>query len=210
MKPFALTRGFGVVATAAVFAICFAAGGCALTDAYLDIGHAASAPKCSGASRVLVLGPITEKRPERVIVGVKKNGYGWDMAEVFLRKQQEPSIWVRKALAAKLTASGFKLADEGADAPPDAIRMHGVLQQFFVEPKVGFWSGEVHGIVVFELTVEMPDRRAFARRFVARYWTNEMVWLDSDLERALGNAANDSIDATSRALCELLLREEPT
>jgi hypothetical protein len=117
-----------------------ALSGCALTDVTIQPTTLAGAipPTNVGRDRVVVMEtPFVDGRgsPERC--GMKKNGYGMDTAAI--QCGVPPTDWVAGALTDGLQRAGFRVV-YGASPTPSTPRIQGQVTQFFVEPKLGFFT----------------------------------------------------------------------
>jgi hypothetical protein len=151
---------------------------------------------------------VVDVRPEGPHIGVKKNGYGMDSAEVVLDDGVEAAAWVRSALLEDLRSEGFEVV-VWSDAPGDAVLIHVELEQFFVEPENHFMTVELHAIVVFRLTVELPGGEAYARRFKGHRSSPFMLVTDGDIEPLVEVAAAEAVAAAGREICTLLAGARP-
>lgn len=119
--------------------------GCALTKAEIDVPYAQGAPAApvAGASGASVDVQTTDGRTtNRDRVGVKKNGYGMEMAPI-VAKNDLPAT-VTDAFKTELTARGFRMGTGGADVQVTLVR-------FYNDFKAGFFSGDAVATVAFDV-----------------------------------------------------------
>src|SRR5439155_1624960 len=116
-----------------------AAGGCSVTQLTLAtpehraVSAAAKRPAGGGAREVVLAQPFVDERPIVLRCGMKKNRFGGDTADVLCASP--PNVWLAQLLRTELLADGYRVTPVGEVAGPAAIRIDGLLRQFFVEPK---------------------------------------------------------------------------
>ena len=180
--------------------------GCVLIPSRLDLVHRTSAVRCPRPLRV-VLQKALDQRPQNNRIGVKKNGYGMDMANIYIDDSSGGvANWLTVGLRKQFTKSGIEVLPATEGMARDFPSVTAVVKEFFVEPTVGFTIG-VHSLVLVELMAEFPDGRRFARLFKGYVKDNGMVVTDSDYVEGLESAAADVFRKGAQTLCTLLSRE---
>jgi uncharacterized lipoprotein YajG len=159
-------------------------GGCATIDSTISVAHAKpiAATHLSSAHDVSVEAVRTPATAGTDRQGVKKNGYGHDSASIFT--EPKPDQIVQLALASELTRAGFNV---GKDSP-NAIRVE--IQQFFAEPEVGAFAGDVYAVVDATVWVALEPNK-LKRRFVGIGKVTTLVWADDSYKTAFEFALQD-------------------
>ena len=159
-------------------------GGCATIDSTIPVAHAKpiAATHLSAARDVSVEAVRTPATAGTDRQGVKKNGYGHDSASIFT--EPKPDKIVQLALAEELSRAGFNI---GKDSP-NAIRVE--IQQFFAEPEVGAFAGDVFAIVDATVLVGLEPNK-LKRRFMGIGKVTTLVWADDSYKTAFELALQD-------------------
>jgi uncharacterized lipoprotein YajG len=129
--------------------------GCALTKDRVDIGYTpmANAPKVSGGGSVSVT--ASDQRPDKSRVGVKKNGYGMEMAPI--ESKRAVSDYVQNAIEAELKNRGFRIGE--------GRRVNVSIRRFANDFKMGFFAGDA--VAELEMEVTVPGT-GFSKRIDSR------------------------------------------
>jgi hypothetical protein len=79
-----------------------------------------------------------------------------------------------------------------------------VVEQFFVEPAVGFWGADMAARTAVVIQVYWPTvNRMFERRFVGNIETFEMLWTDDTFESALRKSAQLALGQATASLRDM-------
>lgn len=148
---------------------CLLLGGCAFTDATVDIKPSPvfTAP-LTADGYAFRLGPVLDRRPDTSRIGCKKSGLGGESAGIFLSVPLDQ--WFSEQLSLQLQAAGLRPARSGED---NAVRIELDVLNFFTEPDMGL-TIDIFAVVHAEIRVYFPDGSTFARRFAA---TNDHIYL---------------------------------
>jgi uncharacterized lipoprotein YajG len=131
--------------------------------------------------------PVFQNEPKAI--GVKKNGYGQEMARIYLSENIED--WLKKSFEQELKAAGFNVVDTRKN---EVVNMTLNVRQLFVEPWVGFWSADVIGILKIEVKVEVPDKDSYyIRKFVTYDKLTTIAWPDFVFETRIANLVQRTI-----------------
>jgi uncharacterized lipoprotein YajG len=133
--------------TLASLALLVACSGCALTKAEITVPYvpAASAAPLPGVSGATTSVETTDGRTAyRDRIGVKKNGYGMEMAAIV--SQNDLPTSVTDAFRQELAARGFHIAPGGADVQIELVH-------FFNDFKLGLFAGDAVANVAFNVKV---------------------------------------------------------
>jgi uncharacterized lipoprotein YajG len=125
--------------------------GCALTKADIEVPYVPGAPAApvAGASGAPVDVRTTDGRTtNRDRVGVKKNGYGMEMASIVATNDLPATV--TGAFKTELAARGFGFGTGGADVQVALVR-------FYNDFKTGFFSGDAAATVAFNVKVVGRD-----------------------------------------------------
>ena len=140
-----MTGMIRVLMSLALLAVC---SGCALTTAEIDVPYVAAAPatQVAGAAGATVDVQTTDGRTTyRDRVGVKKNGYGMEMASIVAKNNLTATL--TGAFETELTSRGFRVGAGGADVRVTLVR-------FYNDFKPGFFSGDAAATVAFDVKVQ--------------------------------------------------------
>jgi len=159
--------------------------GCAVVDSTIAVSH----------ERPIALTQLTAARDvsvETVQVpfasgiqreGVKKNGWGHESASIFT--DPKPDSIVQQALSSELKRAGFNVVGKGS-----ANLVQVEIRQFFAEPEVGMWAGDVYAVVDATVSVTLPQSKV-KRRFTGIGKVTTMVWADGSFRDAFQIALQD-------------------
>jgi uncharacterized lipoprotein YajG len=155
--------------------------GCALTSASIDIPYqplAQAAPVQSAAAATVFITATDERTTNRDRVGVKKNGYGMEMAAITASSDIPGSVVA--AFSQELSARGFKLGKGGASLKIEVV-------QFYNDFKIGFLSGDADSTVAFNIKITAPNGTiAFSK-----YYSGAGV--NPNIQLAGGSEARDAL-----------------
>ncbi|MFG1501095.1 YajG family lipoprotein [Halobacteriovorax sp. XZX-3] len=169
---------------------------CAFTDVNIRNEYSSrTVKKTKNNVRVYVHVDNKESRT----VGVKKNGYGVDTAQVYLPRAQ--SRWLKSAIENELGAQGFAIV---ANRKRSEVVLDVKINQLFVEPDVGFWAASLVGIADLNVRVKVKTGHEYERNFVEVEETTEMIWSDSDIAERFNGAVSMCLSDISVRLNELV------
>ena len=159
-------------------------GGCATVDSTIAIAHERSIPATHLSTAREVSVETTRTVPATGIdrEGVKKNGFGQDSASIFT--EPKPDQIVQQALAAELGRAGFNVGK----GSPNLVRVE--IHQFFVEPEVGIWAGDVYAVVDATVSVSLEASKV-KRRFNGIGKVTTLIWADGSYQEAFQLALQD-------------------
>jgi uncharacterized lipoprotein YajG len=159
-------------------------GGCATVDSTIAVAHERpiAAPHLSAAREVSVEAVRTVPATGIDRDGVKKNGYGQDSASIFT--EPKPDQIVQQALAAELGRAGFNVGK----GSPNLVRVE--IHQFFLEPEVGIWAGDVYAVVDATISVTLEPSK-MKRRFNGIGRVTTLIWTDGSYQEAFQLALRD-------------------
>lgn len=139
-------------------------GGCAFTDATINVRYPETAPSRAALGAVpprrIEIGPVQDKRPETDKIGYKRNGFNQKTAKISTEKPV-PEI-VREALAAELTKNGHTVG--GADAE---LVLSADVTEFWLDIGVGVFTIDFVGATGVE--VRLRDKKSDAEVTTRRY-----------------------------------------
>jgi len=159
-------------------------GGCATVDSTIAVAHEKpiAATRLSAAREVSVETVRTAAATGIDRDGVKKNGFGQDSASIFT--EPRPDRIVQQALAAELGRAGFNVGKSSANI----IRVE--IHQFFAEPEVGIFAGDVYAVVDATVSVGLEPSK-MKRRFNGIGKVTTLVWADGSYQEAYQLALDD-------------------
>lgn len=169
--------------------------GCAITDIRMTDSYKPRSTKSLTAPKEIFL-EIDDRQSD--IIGVKKNGYGHETANVYLNQAQ--SAWLKKALTAEFEAYGFTVSNTPKN---DIIQVKGLINQLFVEPDVGFWQAKLYGISDLNVYAKIPGKGEYKRNFVEIEYSPEMVWTDGDFIERFHDVTSKSLADIAHRINEL-------
>lgn len=183
-------------------------GACALERDYVEVRHTppANVAPVPGAQMVSVRLTASDARDaNRERVGVKKNGYGMEMAAIVARNDVVEEV--RAAVGAVLTAQGFAITGGAGEVRVELLR-------FFNDFKVGFWSGTAEADVSINLRVLDASGAMLYSRVVTVTGINPGVVIASgtNAQRALVDGLNHMMAAVAsdEEFRRAMLRLAPT
>lgn len=188
-----------------VFILSFTLGGCALTQANLNVVYdkakSSKGPLSDIPPRQLRIGQFNDVRPERGKIGYKRNGYGMKTADIVTQKPV-PEI-IRDALIVEFSKNGHVAGDKDSE-----FVLAGEVTTFWFDSQINFWSVEFMGTVAVDLNV--TDGQTGASLLVGKYQGHfnekSLGGLDSTWERVMNTALALMIEemSTDMRLLEVL------
>ncbi len=163
--------------------------GCAVMDSTIAINHddPAVGARLASPRRFSLAAARSMRGDESAREGVKKNGFGMEGASILT--DPKPDQIVSRALTVELRAAGFEIAS-GAPASI-VVEIH----QFFAEPEVGLFAGDVYAVVDATVTVALDGERTFKRRFTGIGKSTTLVFYQKAIEGALNDFLTKSVPA---------------
>jgi len=181
--------------------------GCAFTPVHV---YPPAAREVSGISTVgrgreiAVQTPFDDERPDRSRCGTQKNSYNTETADVIC--DLPPTQWVANALVQGLERAGFRVVPFDAPSTPMIVRVHGDLEQFFVEPLPGFFTIDVDADIAVRLVVTSPSGLHAERRFYFKGVKEAVMATESRFEAVSVAATQRAVQTMVRAIVALLDR----
>jgi hypothetical protein len=190
----------------AVLSLPFASG-CAFIP--VDVAPPApdelNAQSAAGRRRsVIVEIPFDDRRDDPHRCGTQKNGYDMETADV--RCSVPPGSWVADALATGLQRAGFHVLTTHAPSGMRTVRVHGEVTQFFVEPKLGFFTFTPEADIGVRLVVSTPSGLLAERRFYFKGIEESLIGTESNFQAASRTATREATENMVRAVVTLLDR----
>lgn len=147
--------------------------------------------------------PFDDQRLDRSRCGTQKNGYNTETAPVVC--QVPPETWLASALMQGLERSGFHAV---ANSPwgPATVRIHGELQQFFVEPKLNVFTFEPEADIAVRLVVTSASGLNAERRFYFKGVKPALLGTEDQFQAASRMATQAAVQAMVQAIVSLLDR----
>lgn len=141
---------------------------------------------------------------DRRMVGVGKGSSGSEGARICL--PQDAGLWIKDAFDRELEAVGLNPVSTRTDK---SVRVGLNVQQFFVEPWVGFWSADLISILKIEARVELPFRDSiFSRRFVTYDITKATTWTIDMYETRILNVSQKGISEIASEIRRLIYEKK--
>lgn len=176
-----------------------ALGGCAFTQATLNVGYteamASRGPLSSIAPRRIDVGAFADRRPETNKIGYKRNGFGQKTADIVTTKPV-PDI-VKEALTAELKKNGHDVTTAERD-----LVLSGDITTFWFELQVNFATIEFFGTSA--ITLNVVDGRTgttlLTRNYQGHYTEKSMGGLDATWERVMNEALQRMVREVSTDL----------
>jgi hypothetical protein len=186
-------------------ALAGSASGCALTSLTLPPPPLEASGIQTGRGRHIVVAmPFRDERPITDRCGMKKNGFGWDTADIHCALP--PPIWMAQRLVDMLRVAGFTVSTDPATAGPDAVRLEGVMTQFFVEPDVGFFTFSPEADIEIRLIATSGSGLVAERRFYTKHREVALAGTERRFELAHEQAARQMMTAMMFAVVGLMDR----
>ena len=154
-------------------------------------------------TRVIFLSLIEDSRPDKMRVGVIRNGYGMETANVL--SKDDVRVWISNTLKGNLEQAGYSVrAVEGAFAPTDGqFHLSGEIIKAYSDPQVGFLTITVQGDVQAVMQAQFQGRRT-NKLIIGQYSEESLVSSGGDMhKRVLNNALLDFVQKAMSWLNEL-------
>ncbi len=186
---------------------CATLAGCALTTDTIVLNYTAPPPifRIAGADHVAVQVRVNDLRRDPTRVGVKKNGYGVEMAPIV--SSTNVANFVRATLEWEMRRRGFTLGTGG-------VLLNVDVRRYFNDFKPGFFTGDAVAEVVLDVTAfKLEDGVEGAPLFMGHFegqGENRDIGIygGDNAKVALDGAYNDVMRAmlTDRRLLAALMR----
>jgi hypothetical protein len=179
--------------------------GCAFSDITIEPPRAApAAGRTLGRGREIALVTAFEdRRPQPDRCGMQKNGYNMDTADV--NCTLPPPKWLADALARGLQDAGFVVTASPSPSPT-AARVEGDVLQFFVEPKLGFFTFTPEADISVRLKVSTPSGLRAERVFYFKSEEVSFVGLEYNFQAAAELSTTQAVTTMVQAIAGLLDR----
>ena len=161
-------------------------------------------PPMGRGREVLVDIPFVDGRPDRSRCGMQKNGYNMDTASVIC--EVPPEQWLSHALAQGLQRAGYRVLAPGATPGPTTIRVTGMVQQFFVEPHVGFFLFTPEADIGVRLMVTSGTGLHAERAFYFKAREPALFGTESKFQAAARAATDDAVAGMVQSITQLVDR----
>lgn len=181
------------------------ASGCALTDLTLNPpphGKVTAASQIGAGREILLIVPFADRRttPERC--GMKKNGWNMDTADIHC--SAPPGGWLAQLLAEELRAAGFRVGTDPREAGSGALRLDGVLSQFFVEPKADAFTVTPEADIALRLVATSRSGLHAHRRFYMKGRQPSLFGFEENFRLASEAAVRQMLARVVEAVAELV------
>ena len=184
--------------------VVLSASGCVFINQTASLSPQAPAglPALQRGYREVVLVGVNDARRQRDRVGVRKNGYGAETADVV--SSIDPLIWLEESVAETLRRTGYSLVDNPSD---ESIALELNVTHLFSEVEPGFWSADWVANVRFSLEAELPDGSRHRHRIAGiAVWTGNSSVGSNPHEEVLQQAMDQAMERTATAMLELSQR----
>jgi len=176
--------------------------GCAFGDLTIQVPNPTDTTGYSGGNdRVVIIPPFVDKRP-RSRIGMKKNGYGMDTANVLAN--QDISGWLGARLGNELKAAGFRVNPSGEN--PTAAKIQGFTHQVFIEPVMQWTTVDIEADISVLIRVTRPDGLEAERRYYVKGLGQALAAFDDTYAPSLGKASHDLMKRIVPDIINLLNR----
>ena len=180
--------------------------GCAFGNISLDMPHGVGISiSVSTKDRYeVVVSEIIDARQQRQRIGMKKNGYNMDTADV-LAKEDVPS-WMTSLLTNHLRFAGIKVINRpSAGAQPIIVGSN--LEVLFIEPVMGWFTVSTEADIGLTVNVQTPQGLTASRRYYVKGVNEEMVGdLEANYLNALNKASTELMERLVSDLIDLFRR----
>lgn len=177
--------------------------GCAFTDVNLDLPYqVANTSNWENENNIILLHPIEDNRRFKHRIGMKKNGFGMDTADVLSR--QNVLGWLQERMAKELNSAGFKVVYKKAEK--NGTEITGTLLFLFTEPVMQFSTVDFEGDISLLLHLEKDNGLIAEKKYYVKDIQSEYLVLDFEKEFALviKNAADQLMVKVVNDIIELL------
>ncbi len=177
--------------------------GCAMGTDYVKVSHTAETPaEKPGKGEVVYVAKAVDNRPEKNLVGQKRNSVGVRMGQVALEKGLNLPDLVTSAVADSLSTYGYivKYMEEDAakDAHDEVMVMHTTINEFWTDFSPGFFTVDANANVglYFELKTSGTDNVAWNKEVFEKATASSALGAtpalyEESLNLAFGKALED-------------------
>lgn len=178
---------------------------CAFANITVTPPMAAVATNVSGGNHrtVHVVVPLADNRPIHNRCGMQKNGYNMDTANV--NCSAEPAQWLADLMIRELKSAGFNVVTS-APSSPNAVKVEGQLLQFFVEPKLDFFTFTPEADIHVRLVASSQSGLLAERDFYVKGIETSFVGFEYNFQAASDKAVNTLIKNLVAAVVDLMDR----
>ena len=177
-------------------------GGCAFSDLTIQMPQPDTTTGYSGGNeRVLIVPAFVDKRAEQRI-GMKKNNYNMDTANVFAN--QSVNEWLGTRLSNELRSAGFIVNPQGDN--PNAAKIQGFTRQLFIEPVIQWTTVDLESDLSVLIRVSRPDGLEAERRYFVKGLEQALFGLDDTYARSLRKSSDDLMKRVVADIINLLNR----
>jgi hypothetical protein len=172
------------------------------TEVHPPDPHDLDGPRGVGRGReVIVDYPFFDKRYEPGRCGMQKNGYNTETSDV--KCTVPPNRFLAALLHDALVQAGYRvLGPESAPGPTTAV-VHGIVGQYFVEPKINFTIDHEADVAV-HLVVMTPSGLRAERTFYVKGESDGVTFSASNFQAASDEATVRIVRAMVYAITQLL------
>jgi hypothetical protein len=206
VRPAPALRSAPLPAALAAVALASLAG-CAFSNVEIHPTEQPDLPFAPNAGRgreVVVVVPFEEKRYSLERCGMQKNGYNADTADAVCTVS--PSRWLADALREALIKSGYRVLAPDVVPGPTTVILRGELRQYFVEPKLNFWTATIEADVGVTLEASSPSGLLAKRHFYVKGKDTTMASTEVHFQAAADAAAGEIVGKMVVSVTELLNR----
>ncbi|MGA3115371.1 MAG: YajG family lipoprotein [Syntrophobacteraceae bacterium] len=180
-------------------------GGCAFTQANLNVKYDSEAARVGPLASIrpvtLDVQEFVDKRPEKLRIGYKRNGFGQNTADIVTQKPV-PQI-VKDALMTEFIKNGHTVSATG-----NSLAISGEITSFWFELQVNFTTVEFMGTVEVDLNLVDPGSGAvlYSQSYQGHYNETRMGGLEGTVERVMNTALERMVRdmSTDPKLLEIL------
>lgn len=162
--------------------------GCAFSNVSVTLPTQPTAGYSGGANRVLSVPKFIDQRQMKNRIGMQKNGYGMDTANVV--SDQNVDTWLAARLAAELKSAGFQVV--GEEANTKAIRIQGYVLKMFTEPVQQWTTMDLETDLAVRIQVVRGDGLEAERRYFVKGIEQGMMSVSSSFNGSV-NKASDAL-----------------
>ena len=181
--------------------------GCAYSDITVPMPPVAGTSLYSGgADRPVVVPAFVDKRPDQRRIGMRTSSRKEYIGNVL--PAMNVNEWLGARLGHELKSAGFQLVAEGDNAK--ASRIQGFTRKLFIEPVVGWFSGDVETDLSILIHVSRPDGLEAERRYFVKGHASTFIATEYSYVSSLRQARDTLMKRVVADIINLLNRfQEP-
>ena len=177
--------------------------GCAFGDITVPMPQqGATTGYSGGANRIVIVPTFVDKRLNQGRIGMKKNNYAMDTANVF--PAENINQWLGTRLGNELKAAGFRI-DAKADNN-NAAKIQGFTHRLFIEPVVQWTTVDLETDLSVVIRVSRPDGLEAERRYFVKGLDQALVGLEDSFAASLRKASDELMKRVVADIINLLNR----